>query len=103
MWKYAEYIGITKPEEIDKDSSFTHIYFRKNIQEEKIHDEDGNEVGTRWLYEENSIRKEDFDLYYDIFKSDKIVREHNTILTDLEELSINQEYKLTLIELGITE
>lgn len=103
MWKYAECIGETKPEEIDERSSEQYVYIRKNITEKKVYDEEENEIGIRYEYEENTVKKKDWELYKSIFETEKTVEKHERNLIELIEITVNHEYALTFLELGITE
>lgn len=75
MWRQSE--STTKPLEIDETSSSKVVYIRRNISPTSMFDENGEETGTIYKYEENKIPKSDWETY-------KTVMENQSATTDLE-------------------
>lgn len=70
MWRKSE--SKIKPVLIDTTSSQTVVYVRKNIEEVTRDDE------TLYVYDEQEVKKEDWDLY-------KTVLDNSSELADIED------------------
>lgn len=62
MWYVAQCSG-NKPAEIDNTSSQIYVYVRKNFEQTIQNVENEEEPLTIWQYEEQKIRKEDWEVY----------------------------------------
>lgn len=69
----------------------TTVYFRRNFTQEERETLYGEETELMWVYEEAALSKDEAILY----------------LTDItlahDELTIDHEYRLALLELGVSE
>lgn len=65
----------TRPEETDTTSSRVYNYFRSNIEQTEVTDEMTNEKHICYTYDEEKIRKEDWDQYLDRKTSDAALQE----------------------------
>lgn len=65
----------TKPEETDTTSSRIYNYYRSNIEQTEEVDELTKEKHTVYTYDEEKIRKEDWDLYLDRKAADAALQE----------------------------
>lgn len=70
MWKTVE-SGVM-PEVVDETSSKTYVYVRKDIKEVKREDD------TIYEYQEQAIKKEDWELY-------QTINNHTNELSDVED------------------
>lgn len=62
MYVYAE--SSVRPEPVDMESSAVYNYVRRNIQEEER--EENGETVTVFTYEEEKVRKENWELYEEV-------------------------------------
>lgn len=65
----------TKPEVQDTTTSRVYNYYRTNIEESVRTDDTTNEKHVEYTYDEEKIRKEDWDLYLDRKASDSALQE----------------------------
>lgn len=65
----------TKPEETDTTSSRVYNYYRSNIEQAEETDEMTKEKHVVYTYDEEKIRKEDWDQYLDRKASDAALQE----------------------------
>lgn len=65
----------TKPEETDTTSSRVYNYYRSNIEQTEETDEMTKEKHVVYTYDEEKIRKEDWDQYLDLKASDAALQE----------------------------
>lgn len=77
----------------------TTVYFRRNFQQvERPTHMDGEEPELIWTYEEATLNKDEALQY---------LAEQSKVLTqdvqDADEINVDQEYRLTLLELGMTD
>ena len=61
-WILIEGMQAEKPQEVDKESSHTTVYLRRNIEQITKTDEDGNTYKA-WQYEERTMTKSDYAIY----------------------------------------
>ena len=78
MWKTSE--SATRPTELDTVSSKAYNYVRRNIREE---DRDGE---VCYVFEEQRVRKEDWDTYMSVAQNTQDVADINDALIELAEL-----------------
>ena len=64
MWHKSE--STNYPELVDEVSSNKFVYVRRNITEVEREDESSGKTITIYKYEENKIKKEDWETYKDI-------------------------------------
>lgn len=62
-WKRCTNSDNTKPAELDTTSSKAFVYVRKNFEEVPSLDENGEQTGTHWEFDETEIPKEDWAIY----------------------------------------
>lgn len=75
------------------------MYFRRNFRQvERPTHMDGEETELIWLYEEATLSKDEALQY---------LTEQNQVLakveTDNNEIAVDHEYRLTMLELGLTD
>lgn len=83
MWKISENSDSIKPAEIDTTSSKVYNYIRRNFVEVQSYDENGEESGTHWRYEENKVRKEDWETYQQVAINTSEIADIEDALCDL--------------------
>lgn len=83
MWYKAQMVGSLQPPEIDNFSSQEYVYIRKNIQQIETENE---EDPTTWEYDEQKIRKEDWELYQNIITNTNDITDVQLALCDLYEM-----------------
>lgn len=76
----------------------TTVYFRRNYVQEERELMYGEETTLVWVYEEATLSKDDALAY---------LAEQNltqsAAISDTDAIAINHEYRLTLLELGVSE
>ena len=82
-WKISENSNNIKPAEIDTTSSRVYNYIRRNFVEVQSYDENGDEIGTHWRYEENKVRKEDWETYQQVAVNTSEIADIEDALCDL--------------------
>lgn len=80
MFRTVENSDNIKPLEIDSTSSNEYVYIRRNFEEVPNYDQEGEIVGSHWRYEENKIKKSDWEIYESITSTEQKVnkQENNT-------------------------
>ncbi len=82
MWKEVE--SATRPSELDTASSKVYNYVRRNIREEER--EVNGETIVYYVFEEQRIRKEDWDTYAKVIQNTQDVADITDALIELAEL-----------------
>lgn len=90
MWKEVEG-GTTKPDPIDMESSKVYVYVRKDFESFERIDEVTGETQTCWKWLEQSVKKEDWEIYRDIIKSENDITDLQEALVELYEIVIGTE------------
>ena len=72
MWKRSANSDSVKPAEVDKTISATHVFVRKNFEEVPSYDEEGNETGTHWEYDETQVPREDWDTFETAINAEQV-------------------------------
>lgn len=87
-----------RPKEIEV--GVTTVYLRRNIVETQRTDpmDDGHEPTTMFVYEETQLTKDEALLV--LAEGQET---HTRELTDADGINIDHEYRLTLLELGLSE
>ena len=85
MWKLTENSNSEKPLEIDEASSQTVVYVRKDFKEIPILDEEGEEIGTKWQYMENTIPNTDWETYKKLLDTQVDITDIQLALVELYE------------------
>lgn len=85
MWKLTENSNSEKPLEIDEVSSQTVVYVRKDFKEIPILDEEGEEIGTKWQYMENTIPNTDWETYKKLLDTQVDITDIQLALVELYE------------------
>lgn len=85
MWKLTENSNNEKPLEIDEVSSQTVVYVRKDFKEIPILDEEGEEIGTKWQYMENTIPNTDWETYKKLLDTQVDITDIQLALVELYE------------------
>ena len=60
-WYSAESTAKEKPKELDITSSPETVYMRRNITQQPVIDEEGEETGKKWVYEECTQNKAEYE------------------------------------------
>lgn len=60
-WYSAESTAEEKPKELDITSSPETVYMRRNITQQPVIDEEGEEVGKKWVYKECTQNKAEYE------------------------------------------
>lgn len=76
----------------------TTVYLRRNYVQEEREGIYGEETELVWVYEEATISKDEA-----ILLLTQQSKAHSDALADADALAIDHEYRLTLLELGVTE
>jgi len=85
MWKLTENSSSEKPLEIDEISSQTVVYVRKEFKEIPVLDEEGQEIGSKWQYMENTIPKIDWETYKNLLDTQIDITDIQLALVELYE------------------
>lgn len=85
MWKLAENSDNIKPLEIDETSSQSIVYVRKDFKEIPILDEEGQEIGSKWQYQENEILKSDWETYKGLLETQSNITDIELAIVELYE------------------
>lgn len=90
-----------KPEEIDRTSSKTTVYLRRNIKQTKQQNEDGEQVKV-WQYEEQEMSVEEYE---QMLLMQSVVEAKTTgiveSVTEFQREAVIDEYTEQLIEEGL--
>lgn len=105
-WKMVTGTQPERPEEIDRISSPTTVYLRRNIEQvEKEEEVDGTEQiykTTEWRYEEKEMTIEEYE---NMLLMKTIVQENTTQIvdsvTEFQKEAVIDEYTAQLIEEGL--
>lgn len=76
----------------------TTVYFRRNFQQVERKRMDSEEAELIWSYEEAALNKDEALLV--LAEQQKV---HTQELADTDGINIDHEYRLTLLELGLSE
>ena len=87
MWKLAENSDNVKPLEIDETSSQSVVYVRKDFKEIPVLDEEGQEIGSKWQYQENEILKSDWETYKGLLETQSNITDIELAIVELYERS----------------
>ena len=60
-WYSAESTAEEKPKELDITSIPETVYMRRNITQQTVLDEEGEETGKKWVYEECTQNKAEYE------------------------------------------
>ena len=85
MWKLAENSDNVKPLEIDETSSQSIVYVRKDFKEIPVLDEEGQEIGSKWQYQENEILKSDWETYKGLLETQSNITDIELAIVELYE------------------
>ena len=85
MWKLAENSDNVKPLEIDETSSQSVVYVRKDFKEIPILDEEGQEIGSKWQYQENEVLKSDWETYKGLLETQSNITDIELAIVELYE------------------
>ena len=85
MWKLTENSSSEKPLEIDETSSQSIVYVRKEFKEIPVLDEEGQEIGSKWQYMENTIPKTDWETYKNLLDTQADITDIQLALVELYE------------------
>lgn len=85
MWKLTENSSSEKPLEVDETSSQSIVYVRKEFKEIPVLDEEGQEIGSKWQYMENTIPKTDWETYKNLLDTQADITDIQLALVELYE------------------
>ena len=103
-WKLVTGSQVTRPEQVDKDSSPTTVYLRRNIKEiTTVTDEQGKSVPVKqWEYEEKEMTLEEYE---QMILMTTVVKENTAgiveSVTTFQKDAVIDEYTAQLIEQGV--
>ncbi len=93
---YIHAESTVKPPEIEV--GLTTVYLRRNIVETQRNEMEGKEPTTIYTYEETQLTKDEA-----LFILTDGQSSHTKAIEDTDAMNIDQEYRLTLLELGLSE
>ena len=85
MWKLTENSSSEKPLDVDETSSQSIVYVRKEFKEIPVLDEEGQEIGSKWQYMENTIPKTDWETYKNLLDTQADITDIQLALVELYE------------------
>ena len=88
MWYKNENGSITKPEEIDRDTSKVYVFVRKDFVEVPA---DGDDHPAHWEWMERKIRKDDWATYQTVMGHETALDDVYAALTELAEIIAGEE------------
>lgn len=92
MWKLAENSSDIKPAEIDRESSSSVVYVRKDFEEVPNVDPEGQEAeGHHWRYLECAVPKDDWDAFETAMIADE---KSDTNAADIEYIAMMTDVDL---------
>lgn len=102
-WKTVTGTQPERPEEVDKTSSPTTVYLRRNIEQvERKVSEDSEETVKEWKYEEREMSVEE---YNNMILMQQVVTENTQgiveSVTEFQKEAVIDEYTAQLIEEGL--
>lgn len=86
MWYKCENGSLDRPQEIDSTSSAVYVYVRKDITE--IPAEEDRPAHYEWM--ETKIRKEDWEVYEQVFGHGEALDDVYAALTELAEMIVGE-------------
>lgn len=104
MTNWKKVIGSERPEEVDRTSSPTTVYLRRNIEQvqKEVDGIDGEMQTTEWQYEEMEMSVEE---YNNMILIQKVVSENTAEIvesvTQFQRDAVIDEYTQQLIEEGV--
>jgi len=90
MWYEVEF-GSEKPDQIDNTSSKVYVYVRKDLEETERIDEMTGETIKFWKGLEQKIKKEDWEIYRELIKSESDITDLQEALVELYEIVVGTE------------
>lgn len=102
-WKTVTGTQQERPEEVDRESSPTTVYLRKNIRQvEQKEAEDSEETVSVWQYEERELSVQEYE---SMVIMQQVVAENTqgivASVTEFQKGAVIDEYTMQLIEEGI--
>lgn len=86
MWRKRSNFNTVKPEPIDKKSSKTYVYIRKNFTEVPASEGMFIKMPAHWEWLEMKVPKQDWDIFEEILEHDKALDDVYGALTELASL-----------------